>query len=81
MNPTVTLLQGQESQTKIELLLSLTSITSDDVKRALVAHFAHGYATSMAQNNFDVSQQAFSRAAVKLNNVYKTVRKINDETL
>jgi|MDTG01.5.fsa_nt_gb hypothetical protein len=72
------LLQGGESQLKIDLLLSLTSIRSDNVKRALVAHYVNGSPTANCELVYDLSQQEFHRAKRRLKEVYETVQQLND---
>lgn len=72
------LLQGGESELKIDLLLSLTSIRSESVKAALKDHYVRGQPNQNCQLIHDVSQQEFSRAKVRLKEVYETVQQLND---
>ncbi len=72
------LIQGQESDLKLDLLLSLTSLTSEPVTNALREHYIKGTAQKMCEMKYSISQQAFSRAAKRLNEVYEIVQQLND---
>ena len=64
------LIQGQESEKKIDLLLTLTRINSTDKINALKLHLVRGYPASMAYGLCDVKQQNFRLSLEALNQVY-----------
>ena len=68
-----TLVQCHETELKIDLLLSLTKIDSEDVITALKKHYVEG----VPVKNMDISQQAFSRGKNRLIEVYKIVQQLN----
>ncbi|WP_416305189.1 PapB/FocB family fimbrial expression transcriptional regulator [Neptunicella sp. SCSIO 80796] len=74
------LLQGCETEQKIDLLLQLTNINSESVIGALKVHLVQGAAESMAYMMFDVKQQNFSRALKQLNKVNTIVETIIETT-
>ena len=69
-----TLVQSHETELKLDLLLSLTKIDSEDVITALKKHYVDGAPV----RNLDISQQAFSRGKNRLLEVYKIVQQLND---
>ena len=71
--PIATLVQCHESALKIDILISLTKIESDDVITALKRHYVDGAPIK----NLDISQQAFSRASIRLNETYRKVQQLN----
>ncbi|QDF68694.1 hypothetical protein FJQ87_18490 (plasmid) [Shewanella sp. SNU WT4] len=64
------LIQGRESEAKIELLLALTRIVSVNKIDALKMHLVKGYSTTMAYELCDVKQQNFHSCLETLNKVY-----------
>ncbi|TDF41565.1 hypothetical protein EYS14_01555 [Alteromonadaceae bacterium M269] len=80
-DPTVTLIQGQETEERIEALLSQTRIRSELLIKALKDHFVNGAAASMAYMKHSVNQQNFERAAKKLIDAHKKNESgVNDDT-
>ncbi|GIU52777.1 hypothetical protein TUM4438_46260 [Shewanella sairae] len=72
------LIQGQESEAKIDLLLSLTRINSVNKIDALKLHLVKGYPAVMAYELCDVKQQNFKSTLDALNRVYTTHEKLNE---
>lgn len=64
------LLQGMESEKRIDILLRLAKFTSEPVIEALKLHLVKGYAEAMAYNTVGVPQQNFHRALKRLNELY-----------
>lgn len=60
------LVQGGQDAESVELLLSLTSISSEDVKDALTDHLVRGLADSTSCALHDVKQSNFNRALKRL---------------
>ena len=56
------LIQGGESAERVEILLSFTDISSDDIKQALRDHYVIGLTTSAAAQVNNVPRQNFNRA-------------------
>ena len=75
------LTKGLESEERINLLLQLTKIGSENIKSALVDHLTKGLAENDAAMLNDVSQQNFNRALKRLNNVAGVVEKIKEVDL
>lgn len=73
------LIQGQESEAKIDLLLKLTKINSEDKINALKFHLVRGYSAPMAYGVCDVKQQNFDSSLRQLNRVYSIHEKLKDE--
>jgi len=71
MNPSITLLQGMETEQTIDKVLAETRIKSEDVIAALKFHFVKGWAAPMAYSQFNVAQQNFDRAVNTLNAAYR----------
>jgi len=67
---TFTLLQGHETEERVNLLLSLTSIKSEPIRDALVQHYVKGMPVPACCWTFDITRQNFARAVKKLNHVY-----------
>lgn len=72
------LLQGGESETRVKLLLQLTSIRSEDVIAALEDHLVKGVVDTMAAAFNGVQLSNFTRALAKMNEVAGTVEKIKE---
>ncbi|GIU52768.1 hypothetical protein TUM4438_46230 [Shewanella sairae] len=72
------LIQGQESEAKIDLLLSLTRINSVNKIDALKLHLVKGYPAVMAYELCDVKQQNFKSTLDALNRVYTIHEKLNE---
>lgn len=72
------LIQGQESEAKINLLLAFTRIVSVNKIDALKMHLVKGYPTVMSYELCDVKQQNFYSTLEALNKVYTIHEKLND---
>lgn len=72
------LVQGLESKEKVELLLQLTRIDSENIQSALVAHLCKGHKEDDAAMLNDVPRQNFNRALKRLNNVAEVVQQIKE---
>lgn len=72
------LIKGQESDKRLELLLQLTKISSEDIKAALYDHLVRGFEANQAALLNDVPQQNFVRAYKQVNKVASTVEKIKE---
>jgi len=70
------LTKGLEPEERINLLLQLTKIGSENIKSALVDHLTKGLAENDAAMLNDVSQQNFNRALKRLNYVAGVVNQI-----
>ncbi|MCB5226244.1 adhesin biosynthesis transcription regulatory family protein [Alishewanella sp. 16-MA] len=72
------LTQGGESQERFDLLISLTRISSDDIKYALKHYLVTGLdeVTAAALNEVPLSN--FTRALKKLNQAAATVERIKE---
>ena len=70
------LIAGNESKQRVELLLSLTKITSDQVKDSITDHLCAGYSQRDAVILNGVTQSNFTRAMRTLNDVACIVEKI-----
>lgn len=70
------LLCGMESRRRVELLLSLTSISSEPVTQAIFDHLVDGKTETGAVATNMIAQQNFNRAMVKLNKVAGIVEDI-----
>ena len=64
------LLQGQESENKVDLLLEFTRIVSANKIDALKLHLVKGYPAVIAYELCDVKQQNFYSTLAALNKVY-----------
>jgi hypothetical protein len=76
-SPAITLLQGMETETMINELISCTSIRSENVISALVDHYVRGIETAMAYGINQISQQQFSRAQKVLIAQYRKQSDVN----
>ena len=74
------LLQGKEDPQKVDLLLSLTNISSDTIRQALKQHLTEGTPAQMLYMIYDIKQQNFCRAMKRLNEVYSIVCQLNNIT-
>lgn len=74
------LLQGQETRERLELVLSLTSIRSGPLRDALFAYYVDGMPAATAQFTFDVAKQNFNRAQKILNETYSITCAIHGVT-
>ncbi len=72
------LTKGLEPEERINLLLQLTKIGSENIRNALVDHLTKGLAENDAAMLNDVSQQNFNRALKRLNVVAGVVEKIKE---
>ncbi|QUM85311.1 PapB/FocB family fimbrial expression transcriptional regulator [Moritella sp. 28] len=72
------LTKGLEPEERINLLLQLTKIDSENIKSALADHLTKGLAESDAAMLNNVSQQNFSRVLKRLNGVAGVVEKIKE---
>ncbi|MCJ8350537.1 PapB/FocB family fimbrial expression transcriptional regulator [Moritella sp.] len=72
------LTKGLEPEKRINLLLQLTKIGSENIKSALVDHLTKGLAENDAAMLNDVSQQNFNRALKRLNGVAGVVEQIKE---
>jgi hypothetical protein len=72
------LLAGSEPAARVELLLSLTRINSEDVKAALRDHLVKGVSDSNAIAIHGITKSNFSRALKRLNEVAAIVEQIKD---
>ncbi|MFC4654357.1 PapB/FocB family fimbrial expression transcriptional regulator [Rheinheimera marina] len=72
------LTQGGETAERLNLLLALTKITSDDVKTALADYLVTGLSDATAANLNGLSHSNLKRALAKLQAVAATVEKIKE---
>jgi len=72
------LTKGLEPEERINLLLQLTKIGSENIKSSLVDHLTKGLAENDAAMLNDVSQQNFNRALKRLNGVAGVVEQIKE---
>ena len=72
------LTKGLEPEQRINLLLQLTKIGSENIKSALIDHLTKGLAENDAAMLNDVSQQNFNRALKRLNIVTGVVEQIKE---
>jgi len=70
------LTKGLEPEKRMNLLLQLTKISSENIKNALVDHLTKGLTENDAAMLNDVSQQNFNRALKRLNVVAGVVEEI-----
>ncbi|SQD77838.1 PapB/FocB family fimbrial expression transcriptional regulator [Moritella yayanosii] len=72
------LTKGLEPEERINLLLQLTKIGSENIKSALVDHLSKGLTENDAAMLNNVSQQNFNRALKRLNGVAGIVEKVKE---
>ena len=70
--------KGLEPEERINLLLQLTKIGSENIKSALVDHLSKGLTENDAAMLNNVSQQNFNRALKRLNGVAGVVEQIKE---
>lgn len=66
---------GIESKESVEILLSLTKLSSEPMKKALMYHFVNGAADNYCYMAFSVTPSNFARDVKKLNEVAKKIDK------
>ena len=69
---------GDESEEKIDLIISLTGIRSEAMIKSLKSHLVDGFPTKYAGTFNGVLQQNFSRDLAKLNEQADKLRRINE---
>lgn len=72
------LLRGGETKEKIDLLLSLTSIKSDDIKIALNHYYINGRTEAQASELAGVPKSNMVRAMKNLNGVAGIVEQLHE---
>lgn len=72
------LLQGMESEERVDLLLALTSISSECIIKAIKMHLVEGCSESEACSARLITQSNFNRAMSKLNEVAGIVEQIKE---
>jgi hypothetical protein len=72
------LTKGLEPEQRVNLLLQLTKIGSENIRSALVDHLAKGLTENDAAMLNDISQQNFNRALMRLNSVAGIVEEIKE---
>lgn len=70
--------QGSESQERYELLISLTRISSEDIKAALKDYLVTGLADATAAAINGVQLSNFTRALKTVNDIAATVEQIKE---
>lgn len=70
------LLRGDERKEKIELLVSLTSLTSENTIDAMIDYFCRGNTEKQAADMNNVSVSNLNRAISKLNAVAEIYEKL-----
>ena len=70
-NPSITLLQGCETERTFKRVLGETRIKSEPLVAALKSHFVDGMSASMAYGIAGLSQQGFERGVKALNKAYR----------
>ncbi len=72
------LIQGGESSERINLLLSLTKISSDNIKQSLTDYYCQGVNDDLASLVNDVKKPNFVRAKKQLNKIAGIVEEIKE---
>lgn len=72
------LVSGLESKQRVELLLSLTKISSEALRDSIFDHLCVGHPEKDAAALNGVSQSNFNRAMTKLNDVAGIVEQIKE---
>ena len=72
------LIQGGESAERLQLLLQLTNIESDNIKAALHDHFVTGHQDNVAAIRNEVKKSNLSRAMKRIEEVANTVEQIKE---
>lgn len=70
--------QGSESQERYQLLISLTRISSEDIKAALKDYLVTGLADTTAAAINGVQLSNFTRALKTVNDIAATVEQIKE---
>jgi len=70
------LVRGLEKQERVELLISLTKMSSETQKQAIIDHLVKGRSDTEAALLNDVSQSNFNRAMSRLNEIAGIVEEI-----
>ena len=72
------LIKGIEPQERVNLIMKLTKIGSENIRSALIDHLSKGLSENDAAMLNDVPQQNFNRALKRLNEVAAVVEKIKE---
>ena len=72
------LTKGLEPEERINLLLQLTKIGSENIKSALIDHLTKGLTENDAAMLNDVPQQNFNRALKRLNSIAGVVEQVKE---
>lgn len=72
------LVKGLEEKLRVNLMMKLTRIDSENVKSALIDHLTKGLSEDDAAMLNDVRQQNFNRALKRLNEVATIVEDIKN---
>ena len=72
------LVKGIEPQERVNLIMQLTKIKSENIRSALIDHLSKGLSVNDAAMLNDVPQQNFNRALKRLNEVAAVVEKIKE---
>jgi len=72
------LLQGGESQERLDLLLSLTKISSEPIIGAITDYLVKGFSESESVAFNGATQSNFNRSMTVLNKTAETVEKIKE---
>ena len=72
------LVRGMEPQARVDLIMQLTKIGSENIRSALIDHLSKGLSENDAAMLNDVPQQNFNRALKRLNEVAAVVEKIKE---
>jgi len=72
------LVRGIEPQERVNLIMELTKIGSENIKSALIDHLSKGLSENDAAMLNDVPQQNFNRALKRLNEIAAVVEKIKE---
>jgi len=70
------LVRGLECQKRVDLLISLTRMSSETQKQAIIDHLVKGRSETQAAILNDVSQSNFNRAISRLNEIAGIVEEI-----
>lgn len=72
------LVRGIEPQERVNLIMQLTKIGSENIRSALIDHLSKGLSENDAAMLNDVPQQNFNRALKRINEVAAVVEKIKE---
>lgn len=72
------LVKGIEPQERVNLIMKLTKIKSENIRSALIDHLSKGLSANDAAMLNDVPQQNFNRALKRLNEVAAVVEEIKE---